>query len=61
MTSRQPVPSQPLPSQPVQFSRRRLLGGAAAVSVAAMWPTSPFGISAAGAQGVPGPATQPVL
>lgn len=31
------------------------------MSVAAMWPNSPFGIPAAGAQGVPGPATQPVL
>jgi len=48
-------------TQPVHFSRRRLLGGAAAVSVAAMWPTSPFGAGAAGAQGIPGPATQPVL
>ena len=48
-------------SQPGQFTRRRFLAGAATVSVAAMWPTSPFGIPAAGAQGVPAPASQPVL
>jgi len=47
--------------QPVQFTRRRFLGAAATATVAAMWPSSPFGLLTAGAQGLPAPATQPVL